>query len=350
MKAWRALRGEFMTQFVREVRKELNRRGKGLSVGVPQGDVIGPPYGNMKLDWRAWVREGLIDRLVVGVRSGNWHYPSMRGKDRERGYLASGDEGFGLLPRGEAIEDIYAPLCRKHNVSVQSRVLNASSLANARAYGVVPDIPALTFAHGRLSVEAWIKTAAKQDYGRVISQYDHTLPHDSGRGWEIYVEDDGQVVFRLNDGTRDFVLKTDRKVPVGKWTHLVCASEGADGQMKAYLDGTLDEVIIAAPGAIRKIPVGLFIGGYPTGGRPFDGWIAEIRVSGVAREIESVLTAPLQADADTLLLWQPKRGTRSLDSVGTISARLRLPNVSVWEPGPVKGLTAMRLGVRSPRP
>ncbi|HUT93748.1 MAG TPA: LamG-like jellyroll fold domain-containing protein [Thermoguttaceae bacterium] len=346
VEAWRALRGEFLTQFLREVRRELDRRGKKLAVGVPQGDVLGPPYGNVKLDWQTWVREKLLDRLVIGIYSGDWHYPAMRGKDRERGYLASGHERWGLPPVDEALEKTYGPLAKQHGVAVQYALLNAAGVAGTRSYGVVKDTPELAFPGGRFSVEAWIKIAGPQDYGRLVSRYDHTLPDNSGRGWEIYVEETGEVFFRINDGDREYAVKTERRLPVDEWAHLVCVSEGEGGRMKVYVDGTLDDATTGAPATVRRVPVRLFVGRYPTGGRPLEGWLAELRISRGVRRPQGVPRSPLEADGETLVLWQPTRGVDLVADQGSSKADLQLLNVKTWESGPLVGLAAVRLGER----
>ena len=78
-------RGEFLTLFLRELRQTTNALDKTLSVGVPRGDVIGPPLGNMSLEWRQWVRDDLIDALVINQNSSQcpsmWHqlWPMHRG-------------------------------------------------------------------------------------------------------------------------------------------------------------------------------------------------------------------------------------------------------------------------------
>ena len=35
-------------------------------LGVPQGEHVGPPIGNMRIDWQRWVSERMVDELVVG--------------------------------------------------------------------------------------------------------------------------------------------------------------------------------------------------------------------------------------------------------------------------------------------
>ena len=55
LEAWRRLRGEFITEYLRDVRKLCDERGLTFGIGVPPGDHFGPPIGNIFLDWRTWV-------------------------------------------------------------------------------------------------------------------------------------------------------------------------------------------------------------------------------------------------------------------------------------------------------
>lgn len=72
---WRSLRGEYITQFLRELRIVADRYDVKVKIAIPQADHIGPPIGNLILDWRTWVQEGLIDELIVGHVTGNTLYP-----------------------------------------------------------------------------------------------------------------------------------------------------------------------------------------------------------------------------------------------------------------------------------
>lgn len=64
--AWRQVRGMGLTQLLRDVRAATDERGLRLAIGIPRGDFMGPPIGNLHLDWRTWAAEGLIDSMVVG--------------------------------------------------------------------------------------------------------------------------------------------------------------------------------------------------------------------------------------------------------------------------------------------
>jgi hypothetical protein len=98
--AWRDLLGEYLTTFFAELRAALRPSGTLLGVGVPRGDVLGPPLGNVSLKWRDWIRWSLVDRLVVGQNSSQcpsmWHqlWPMHRGTGYVQNYL----DGSGLPP------------------------------------------------------------------------------------------------------------------------------------------------------------------------------------------------------------------------------------------------------------
>jgi HEAT repeat protein len=74
--AWYRLRGEYFTQFLRELHEALAARGKKLSMSLqsdnpnfPQpwyGTQTGlPGAGMLYLDWETWVREGIVDELII---------------------------------------------------------------------------------------------------------------------------------------------------------------------------------------------------------------------------------------------------------------------------------------------
>jgi len=108
---WRALLGSYFTQFLREVRERLEAKGLKLAVGVPRGDVIGPPLGNWDLQWRTWVDEGIVDDLIIGQNSSQcpsmWHqlWPMHRGY----GYLQNYISGSGMPPLIDQVRSTYAP-------------------------------------------------------------------------------------------------------------------------------------------------------------------------------------------------------------------------------------------------
>ncbi|MEW6355382.1 MAG: HEAT repeat domain-containing protein [Planctomycetota bacterium] len=75
--AWYRLRGEYVTQFLRELKDRLRQSGKRLGVAIDPQDTHYPaPWlcvkprdflvtGRIYLDWERWVREGIVDEIMV---------------------------------------------------------------------------------------------------------------------------------------------------------------------------------------------------------------------------------------------------------------------------------------------
>jgi hypothetical protein len=112
LQRWRDLLGEFLTRFLRELRKTLSAEQLLLSVGVPRGSILGPPMGNTTLQWPIWIQDGLIDQLIIDQNSSQcpsmWHalWPMHRG----HGYLQNYLDGLGMSSLEEDIVNTYAPI------------------------------------------------------------------------------------------------------------------------------------------------------------------------------------------------------------------------------------------------
>ena len=73
--AWYRLRGEYVTQFLRELSVALRKRGKKLGMAVdPQDSHLPAPWlcvrdvrptGRIYMDWERWVSEGIVDEIMV---------------------------------------------------------------------------------------------------------------------------------------------------------------------------------------------------------------------------------------------------------------------------------------------
>ena len=86
-------------------------------MGVQQGEYLGPPFGNMRIQWRRWVSDGIVDQLVVGhITAERARYP--RQNQRATGYLQSQEDSLGLPPIEEALSQEYGPLCARHGVDL----------------------------------------------------------------------------------------------------------------------------------------------------------------------------------------------------------------------------------------
>ena len=75
--AWYRLRGEYVTVFLRELSKRLHASGKKLGMSIdPQNTHFPQPWlcakprdfvntGRIHYDWERWVREGIVDEIMV---------------------------------------------------------------------------------------------------------------------------------------------------------------------------------------------------------------------------------------------------------------------------------------------
>ena len=117
LEKWRELRGDFFTTFLQQVKNHLIGEGQKLAVGVQQGEYLGPPLGNMRIQWRRWVSEGIIDQLVVGhITEERARYPKRT--QRVMGYLQSQENTLGLPHIEKALREKYAPLCVQYGVDL----------------------------------------------------------------------------------------------------------------------------------------------------------------------------------------------------------------------------------------
>ncbi len=87
VEAWRKLRGEYVVQFYRELRQAIPK-DKTIYTGLPRGRYLGPPYGNLYLDWESLIKEKLVDGIVLHVTSTMLHTP-LYVPHRQIGYLSS---------------------------------------------------------------------------------------------------------------------------------------------------------------------------------------------------------------------------------------------------------------------
>jgi hypothetical protein len=112
---WHKLRGEYFTQFFRDLRKALNEVDPKIQVCVTiAGDRIGPPMGNWTTDWRTWVDEGLIDALITPCNFDA--YPTS--DEILKTYLTCAKQDRGVIPT-DVFRD-YIKASKHPNVKVIS--------------------------------------------------------------------------------------------------------------------------------------------------------------------------------------------------------------------------------------
>ena len=109
LESWRRLRGEYLTELLAQAKQLLQKGRQRLSLAIPRGQYLGPPYGNLYLDWKHWVRKGLVDELVVNVISGRQLTEGLSG----HGYPCNPEEDIGTNPLSQDLGEIYGPVCRE---------------------------------------------------------------------------------------------------------------------------------------------------------------------------------------------------------------------------------------------
>ncbi len=92
---WRDLRGGYLTQLWRELRMGLRGVDPKIELAITiAGEHVGPPLGNWRTDWRAWVDEGLVDYLMAPV----FFEATLDHDAHKKGYLTNSRAGLGTVP------------------------------------------------------------------------------------------------------------------------------------------------------------------------------------------------------------------------------------------------------------
>ena len=119
-KSWQELLGEYLTRFLIELRNAIRYENVSLGVGIPRGNILGPPLGNTVLQWQQWVREKMIDQLVIDQNSSQcpsmWHqlWPMHRGSGYVQNYL----NGHGMNSLEKDLAGVYQPVIDKSPVKL----------------------------------------------------------------------------------------------------------------------------------------------------------------------------------------------------------------------------------------
>jgi hypothetical protein len=152
LQLWRDLNGEYLTLFLRELRKKLNESYMKLSVGLPRGTVIGPPMGNTTLQWPIWVQEKIVDQLIIDQNSSRcpsmWHelWPMHRGY----GYLQNYLNGRGMKSLEEDIIKTYIPEFNGKNAKLfVARQWQERSYKTEKELLMLPNVAGLVFSSFR---------------------------------------------------------------------------------------------------------------------------------------------------------------------------------------------------------
>ena len=146
------MQGEYLTCFLKELRKKLNGTHVKLSVGVPRGSILGPPMGNTTLQWPVWIREGLIDQLIIDQNSSQcpsmWHdlWPMHRGY----GYIQNYLNGSGMKSLKKDILHTYSPvLSQKRTKLFIARQWQERSESKEKELSGLPGVDGFVFSSFR---------------------------------------------------------------------------------------------------------------------------------------------------------------------------------------------------------
>ena len=325
---WRRLRGEYVVQFYRELRAALP--GKEIITGIPRGRFLGPPYGNLYLDWESLVKERLVDGLVLGVNSGVGLHPPLYVSHRKIGYRSSEDDGIAIPANKQCVEEVYGPLCREHG----TRLYLKSGFSKRMARWVedephltglmlgcpssvpAPSLrhdPALDFKGGEMTVEAFFKpdAAGYKRWQRVLSKYNHENDNLE-RGWEWIVLPGGRFRFRLNlcgdapaAGT-EITVESKAPLAAGQWTHVATVYDRPKREARLYLDGRLEASRPIPDLPLRSNPDQDLVLGRYAGASTGDcqGLLDVLRISTSALSFEGVPGAPYKGEEPgTLALY-----------------------------------------------
>ena len=135
LEKWRQLRGEYLTVFLKESADAAHQKRKAFSFGTARGDYIGFPLGNLKLEWRKWISERIIDELHLDERGWAWG-------PHGYGYLTDPETGRGLEPLEQMIRERYGPLCKKFGVKLyfKTSLYPGESVEWKRRIAAMPEI------------------------------------------------------------------------------------------------------------------------------------------------------------------------------------------------------------------
>ena len=108
---WWDLLGEYVTQFIAQLREVTRASGHRLGVGGARGDILDHPLGNATMQWGEWIERDLVDDLVINQSSAQcpsmWIqlWPMHRGGGYRQDYLS----GQGMPPLEHQLTDQYGP-------------------------------------------------------------------------------------------------------------------------------------------------------------------------------------------------------------------------------------------------
>ena len=91
-----------------------------------------------------------------------------------------------------------------------------------------------------LLLEVKFKTEPDHKAGYLVAK------HDGENGYSLFVNNEGQVQFKISADGNDYDVKTRSEVNDGKWHHIIAEIDRNTGRMTIYLDGESDHEVITS--------------------------------------------------------------------------------------------------------
>ena len=152
---------------------------------------------------------------------------------------------------------------------------------------VVPDDPALDVS-GPLTLMAWVRPAAVQT-ASVIKK----ARANSVNGYELALSSTGKPFVRFNQASsgNTYRLLGSANYPTSGtvWTHLAATFDG--GEIRFYVNGTLDTTAAAAGLVVSANAIDLALGAQDDGATPLNGAVDEATIYPVALTAQQVVAA-----------------------------------------------------------
>ncbi len=254
VQAWRDLRGEYLVKFVAELRQALG--DKTLIIGLPSGTTMQAPYGNMTVDKKSIISQGLVDGIVTNVISGMGLYPLRKTHHRDLGFLESADYKWNV-PTPEQEVALLRSYTKDKNFKIYWNAYNYGGDNIKGANGLMFNAPncqptPIIKDNGGLysksfTVEGFFSVARNQGhfstYPRLVNRYSHAS--NATRGWELRCNPQGQVEFRVNltdakNNRNDITIVSKNKIKYGQFEHIAAVCDDVNKELRIYINGNLE--------------------------------------------------------------------------------------------------------------
>lgn len=109
---------------------------------------------------------------------------------------------------------------------------------------------------GAMTLSAWLYVRTVASYGRIFAK----SASDGDRGWDLFVDNDGSLDFRVATGPDDYVFTSLRTLPLRVWKHVAAVFDPGIA-VRLYVDGkVVASTTVAIPAAQRNSTRPAYVG------------------------------------------------------------------------------------------